>query len=182
MRAALRQARECVTGGAGTTEQGAGLRALFRPPSSIMLPLGAATGRGALPPCAQHAAATHSSEWTEMCKVPWVTSAPRTREQLEERCSVCQEPLVDGSCPNAVCRLPDRDFSHIFTVSDDAEEMWQLIYRYKYGEEKHLAEDLGRCSSSSSRTIVPSYRGSTCSLPSRSTSGHRPRACGTTCI
>jgi predicted amidophosphoribosyltransferase len=43
-----------------------------------------------------------------------------------------------------VCRLPDRAFSQIFTISDDAEKMWQLIYRYKYGDEKHLADDLGR--------------------------------------
>lgn len=79
-----------------------------------------------------------------MCKVSRVTSAPRTRVQLDEGCKVCREPLVDGACPNAVCRLPDREFSHIFTVSENAEEMWQLIYRYKYGEQKRLADDLGR--------------------------------------
>lgn len=79
-----------------------------------------------------------------MCKVPRVTSAPRTRVQLDGRCKVCRESLVDEACPNTVCRLPDRDFSQIFTLSDDAEEMWQLIYRYKYGDERHLADDLGR--------------------------------------
>ena len=78
-----------------------------------------------------------------MCNVPRVTSAPRSRAQLDERCKVCREPLVDETCPNTVCRLSDRNFSQIFTVSDNAEEMWQLIYRYKYGEEKHLADDLG---------------------------------------
>jgi predicted amidophosphoribosyltransferase len=43
-----------------------------------------------------------------------------------------------------VCSLPDRGFSQIFTISEKAEEMWQLIYRYKYGEQKQLADDLGR--------------------------------------
>ena len=79
-----------------------------------------------------------------MCKVPRVTSALRTQMQFDGGCEVCREPLVGGACPNAVCRLPDRDFSQLFTVSENAEEMWQLIYRYKYGEEKHLADDLGR--------------------------------------
>lgn len=72
-----------------------------------------------------------------------MTSAHQTQVLLDERCKACQEPVVDGACLNAVCRLPDREFSRIFTVSESAEEMWQLIYRYKYGEEKHLAEDLG---------------------------------------
>lgn len=79
-----------------------------------------------------------------MGKVPRVTSAPQTPARPDERCAFCREPLVDGACPNTVCRLPDRDFSQVFTISDDAEKMWQLIYRYKYGEEKHLADDLGR--------------------------------------
>ncbi len=79
-----------------------------------------------------------------MCRVPRVTSVRRTRVQMDVECEVCREPLVEGACPCAVCRLPDRHFSHVYTVSDDAEEMWRLIYRYKYGEEKHLADDLGR--------------------------------------
>lgn len=73
-----------------------------------------------------------------------MTSALATNTQLDGECQVCREPLVDGACPNTVCRLPDRDFSHILTVSENAEETWQLIYRYKYGEEKHLADDLAR--------------------------------------
>lgn len=79
-----------------------------------------------------------------MGKVPRVTSAPQTPARLDERCQFCREPLVDRSCPNTVCRLPDREFSELFTVSEDAEQMWQLIYRYKYGEETQLADDLGR--------------------------------------
>ena len=79
-----------------------------------------------------------------MGKVPRVTSASQTPALLDERCAFCREPLVDGVCPNTVCRLPDRAFSQIYTVSEDAEEMWQLIYRYKYGEEKQLADELGR--------------------------------------
>ena len=63
---------------------------------------------------------------------------------LNGGCEVCREPLVDGACPNAVCRLVDRDFTQIFTVSENPEQTWQVIYRYKYGEEKHLADDLGR--------------------------------------
>lgn len=51
---------------------------------------------------------------------------------------------MTGACPNAVCRLGDPGFSRIYTVSERAEETWQLIYRYKYGDEKHLADDLGR--------------------------------------
>ena len=43
-----------------------------------------------------------------------------------------------------MCRLPDRWFSQVFTVSEQAEETWRLIYRYKYDEEKHLADELGR--------------------------------------
>lgn len=78
--------------------------------------------------------------------MPRVTSAPHLPESVDdERCEICREPLADGACPNTVCRLPDPEFSRIYTVSEDAEETWRLIYRYKYGEEeKHLAEDLGR--------------------------------------
>lgn len=42
-----------------------------------------------------------------------------------------------------MCGLPDRAFSQIFTISESAEEMWQLVFRYKYGEERHLADALG---------------------------------------
>lgn len=73
-----------------------------------------------------------------------MTGAHPTPVQLDVTCEVCCGPLLDGACSNAVCRLPDRDFSHILTVSEDTEETWQLIYRYKYDEEKQLAEDLGR--------------------------------------
>ncbi|MCD9197923.1 ComF family protein [Aeromicrobium wangtongii] len=52
--------------------------------------------------------------------------------------------MVDGACPNTVCRLPDRAFSRLYTVSESADETWDLIYRFKYGEEKELAEQLGR--------------------------------------
>jgi len=64
--------------------------------------------------------------------------------QLESGCEVCGQLLEGGACPNTACRLPDRDFSRIFTVSEDAEGTWRTIYRYKYGEEKHLADELGR--------------------------------------
>lgn len=61
----------------------------------------------------------------------------------KRRCAVCREPLSDGACPNTVCRLPDRAFSRLYAVSEDPEETWDLVYRFKYGEEKHLADDLG---------------------------------------
>ena len=73
-----------------------------------------------------------------------MTTATLTDVRRDERCSVCREPVVDDACPNTVCRLPDREFSRLFTVSERAEETWELIYRYKYGEEKHLADDLAR--------------------------------------
>ena len=60
------------------------------------------------------------------------------------QCQVCAQPLADGDCPNTVCNLPDREFSEILTVSEDAEGMWDLLFRYKYGEDKGLAEDLAR--------------------------------------
>lgn len=73
-----------------------------------------------------------------------MTSAEQTQTRLDSRCPTCREPLVDHACPSAVCRLPDPEFSRIYTVSESAEETWQLMYRYKYDEEKHLAGDLGR--------------------------------------
>ena len=57
-------------------------------------------------------------------------------------CGVCREPLVGEVCGNTVCLLVDREFSEIFTVSEDADRMWDLIWRYKYGDEKHRAEEL----------------------------------------
>lgn len=63
---------------------------------------------------------------------------------LDGRCEVCREPLLDGTCPNTVCRLPDREFSRLYTVSESAEEAWDLIYRFKYDEQKDLADTLGR--------------------------------------
>ena len=60
-------------------------------------------------------------------------------------CVVCGQ-VVDGrgSCSNTVCGLDDRYFSRLYTVSGAAEEMWSAIYRFKYGEERDLAEVLGR--------------------------------------
>ncbi len=60
-------------------------------------------------------------------------------------CAACGQ-VVDGRgrCANTVCGLDDRYFSRLYTVSDRAEEMWSAIYRYKYGEERDLAEVLGR--------------------------------------
>ena len=59
-------------------------------------------------------------------------------------CGVCGQALVDGVCPNTVCRMPDRQFSNILTVSENSEEMWELLCRYKYDEDKDLAEELAR--------------------------------------
>ncbi|CAA9318156.1 MAG: hypothetical protein AVDCRST_MAG36-246 [uncultured Nocardioidaceae bacterium] len=50
---------------------------------------------------------------------------------------------MGGECANTVCRLPDREFSRLYTVSEQADETWDLIYRFKYGEERHLADELG---------------------------------------
>lgn len=72
-----------------------------------------------------------------------MTSPSQTQVLLDGRCTVCGEPLVDGACPNTVCWLPDRAFSRLYTVSESADETWDLIYRFKYGEEMHLANDLG---------------------------------------
>jgi predicted amidophosphoribosyltransferase len=72
-----------------------------------------------------------------------VTGSTQTHATTAGRCAACDEPLVDGTCPNTVCRLPDREFSRLYTVSEDADGTWDLIYRYKYGGEKQLADDLG---------------------------------------
>lgn len=42
-----------------------------------------------------------------------------------------------------MCGLPDREFSRLYTISERAEQTWDVIYRFKYGEEKELADDLG---------------------------------------
>jgi predicted amidophosphoribosyltransferase len=61
------------------------------------------------------------------------------------RCAVCGQPVEEGgSCSNTVCGFGDRYFSRIYTVSDNAEAMWNAVYRFKYGGERHLAEVLGR--------------------------------------
>jgi predicted amidophosphoribosyltransferase len=72
-----------------------------------------------------------------------VTSSSEARAAIDERCPVCHGHLIDGECANTVCRLPDRAFSRLYTVSESADETWDLIYRYKYGEQRHLADDLG---------------------------------------
>ena len=60
-------------------------------------------------------------------------------------CAVCGHVREDGGpCPNAVCGLDDRHFSRLYTVTARSEEMWSAVYRYKYGEERDLAEVLGR--------------------------------------
>jgi len=60
-------------------------------------------------------------------------------------CVACGQALGDGgSCSNTVCGFDDRYFSRLYTVSGKAEEMWSAVYRFKYGEERDLAEVLGR--------------------------------------
>jgi predicted amidophosphoribosyltransferase len=60
-------------------------------------------------------------------------------------CVVCGQVVEDGgTCPNTVCGLDDRHFSRLYTVSDRTEEMWSAVHRFKYGEERDLAEVLGR--------------------------------------
>lgn len=61
------------------------------------------------------------------------------------RCRSCGEPLVDGApCDNAVCGLPDTEFSRIYTVSEQSEQVWDAVCRFKYDEDKSWAEVLGR--------------------------------------
>jgi predicted amidophosphoribosyltransferase len=60
-------------------------------------------------------------------------------------CDVCGHVSDDRDpCPNTVCGLDDRYFSRLYTVTGRAEEMWRAVYRFKYGEERDLAEVLGR--------------------------------------
>ena len=60
------------------------------------------------------------------------------------RCTVCRQPLVDGTCPNTVCTEQERFFSGIHTVSEDAEPMWDAVCRYKYDEDRGWSRLLGR--------------------------------------
>jgi predicted amidophosphoribosyltransferase len=61
------------------------------------------------------------------------------------RCRVCDQPLrPTDACPNTVCGFADRGFSGVRAVSEDSEEMWWVIRRYKYGGERNLAAVLGR--------------------------------------
>jgi predicted amidophosphoribosyltransferase len=61
------------------------------------------------------------------------------------RCAVCGGVVDEcGVCPNAVCTLEDRFFSRLYTVTDRSDEMWNAVYRFKYGEERDLGEVLGR--------------------------------------
>ncbi len=60
-------------------------------------------------------------------------------------CPVCGQGLVDGRpCANTVCTLDDRCFSGIYTVSEQAEQMWDAVCRYKYDEDRSWSEILGR--------------------------------------
>lgn len=60
-------------------------------------------------------------------------------------CGVCGQVADDrGSCSNTVCGFDDRYFSRLYTVSGRSDEMWSAVYRFKYGEERDLAEVLGR--------------------------------------
>ena len=60
-------------------------------------------------------------------------------------CVVCAQVLDDaGSGANPVCALDDRYFSRLYTVTGRVEEMWSAVYRFKFGEERDLAEVLGR--------------------------------------
>ncbi len=79
-----------------------------------------------------------------MCHSRRVTTTSAALRHPDGLCAWCHEPLADETCPNAACRLPDRHFSRIYTISEDAEATWDVVYRYKYDEEKHLADDLGR--------------------------------------
>ena len=66
-------------------------------------------------------------------------------QTLRLECGVCgQQAGPDGTCPNAVCRLEDRWFSRLYTVSEQPEEMWSAIWHYKYEEDKRWASILAR--------------------------------------
>ena len=59
-------------------------------------------------------------------------------------CRLCRQPLVGGRCPNAVCNLPDPEFTRVWTVLERPEEMWSALWRYKYEEDKRWARVLAR--------------------------------------
>jgi predicted amidophosphoribosyltransferase len=74
-----------------------------------------------------------------------VVPAPAPRLPSRGLCPVCgQACAADGACPNSVCRLPDRWFSRVHTVSERSEEVWAALRRYKYDEERGWARILGR--------------------------------------
>ena len=61
------------------------------------------------------------------------------------RCTSCGEPLRGSApCWNAVCALPDGEFSRIFTISEQSEAVWDAVCRFKYDEDRSWAELLGR--------------------------------------
>ncbi|QDH10588.1 ComF family protein [Nocardioides dongxiaopingii] len=72
-----------------------------------------------------------------------MTAPGPTPAPVEDRCAVCGGELAERVCPNTVCRLPDRSFSRLYTVSEDADATWDVVFRFKYGGERHLADDLG---------------------------------------
>lgn len=76
--------------------------------------------------------------------VCFACAAATTGGTAGARCSACGQPMDDDRCPNAVCNLPDRYFSRIYTVCDRPEAMWRVIMDYKYGEQRAWAEVLGR--------------------------------------
>ena len=76
------------------------------------------------------------------CANPQAGGAPP--RLAARRCRVCREGLVDGTCRNTVCSLPDREFSEILTISERPDEAWDLICRYKYDEDRSCAEPLAR--------------------------------------
>lgn len=67
-----------------------------------------------------------------------------TAADADARCPVCRAVLPDGACANAVCRLEDRWFTRLHTVSEDPEPVWDALCRYKYDEDRSWAETLGR--------------------------------------
>ncbi len=72
-------------------------------------------------------------------------AAPAMASGIGLVCSVCgQQAQPDGQCPNAVCRLEDRWFSRLYTVSEQPEQMWSAIWHYKYDEDRRWASVLAR--------------------------------------
>lgn len=71
-------------------------------------------------------------------------AASGSQEATGPCCRLCGQQLVQDVCPNAVCRLPDPEFSRIFTVLERPEEMWSAVWRFKYDEDKRWAVLLAR--------------------------------------